>query len=761
MKQRIIGLILVVAMAFLTLTGCGFNYAKKDLTKYSDFNAAAFEAAIQNLSVKGGDFGTNEAERLVKVENAIASALLKLASADDKLYAGKPVKNDNFFFCYYATDADGHYYFMNKSMDAAKPSSLQLGLSTLKDLNKAISDAVLADATFDIANHIYAINTTSTVVGEKDVVSLTYTEGKTPHTQKYTDLSDADNADLQKALVGVKVGVVVPTLEVGEGDAKKTYTNVKVEKLVKDNSELKTVDGDIVFISYTKSYTVPEGFTKPADAQGTVKDNKYTETVVYDKTVKVVTDPEGTTTFEGKLLGQKPGSVANIKVTETVAGITDPVEVTYSDITIHWILDELKAPIEVKYTPYDEELKADNSNAKKEKDMYNNEYVLNQKELTYHVFPVYYLDVPELSLDVPELSTELIVREFYTALSSTQVNEETNETEYVFSTLNDEGFVNGDKTLAALVLELVDLYKTHTTNDTAYNTTALKALQTAHSNRADGKDTSGTALANAEKDYDKAAENFAKSKKDVDDKIKEILACKKGETALGNLLVEDYNDYQYDTLEATYKDDLNNKLAKEIYAAAKANITYTKLPNRAVKQAYKAIMNTYKNSFYEGNYSTGSSTTGTSTSTESNYSHYEGNFDKFLIATLTTEKKINENSIEAAEKALWAEAEQTVKDIMLIYVLVDYFGEDEVGLTKEEKKDLKKQLEQLSKLYQQYGLSYSYNLDDYVHAAQFDKIFNHLLEEGTPVDDPNNPDDQNVVVYENIKYTIKEDTANK
>ena len=52
MKKRIISLILVLATAFLTLTGCAFNYAKSDMSKYANFDAAAFREALKNISIK-------------------------------------------------------------------------------------------------------------------------------------------------------------------------------------------------------------------------------------------------------------------------------------------------------------------------------------------------------------------------------------------------------------------------------------------------------------------------------------------------------------------------------------------------------------------------------------------------------------------------------------------------------------------------------------------------------------------------------------
>ena len=63
MKKRIISLILVVALAFLTLTGCAYNYAKDDMSKYATLDTEAFYNALQALSFTEGDFGPDEAAR--------------------------------------------------------------------------------------------------------------------------------------------------------------------------------------------------------------------------------------------------------------------------------------------------------------------------------------------------------------------------------------------------------------------------------------------------------------------------------------------------------------------------------------------------------------------------------------------------------------------------------------------------------------------------------------------------------------------------
>ena len=78
MKKRIISLILVVATVFLTLTGCAYNYAKDDMSKYATLDYQKFYDALQALVITDGDFGTDKEGRDVKVQDAIAQAILKV-----------------------------------------------------------------------------------------------------------------------------------------------------------------------------------------------------------------------------------------------------------------------------------------------------------------------------------------------------------------------------------------------------------------------------------------------------------------------------------------------------------------------------------------------------------------------------------------------------------------------------------------------------------------------------------------------------------
>lgn len=777
MKKRIISLILVVALAFLTLTGCAYNYAKDDMSKYATLDTEAFYNALQALSITEGDFGTDEEARKVKVQDAIAQAILKVTDTADKKFAGKVETYDALYFCYYATDDMGNVFFASK-MDESKPTNVQLGLSSLADLNKAISEGALTIE--ELANHIYSTSSAN-VVGNGDVISISYVktwkEGETEKTETADNLyyDVASNArEFDKFLIGKQVGVELGEIAVEEtvGEETKTYTykDVKVESIVKDNSTVTVADGDKVYVTYTVTFdaepwlnaeTGKYELPSPYLASNVDAEGNYKETYTLDllTVVKDAELPEGATdeekenakTFLGQLVGKSVGTTSTITVKNGTVG-DKTVEIKYTGVKVNWIVNSDMNPFTVKFTPYEEELKDDNSNKKTETSVKGEKVILNGKELTYHIFPLYFLDVENVS-------AELIVREFYSTVASTQTKEHDHteeehehETEFVFDTLNNKNFKNGDKELSTLVEELVTLYKTLTEKEKTL-TDALKALTTAQSNLAkdDKKSDSETASLVSKKDNAHTAYTTAKTavdeaQKNVDDKIVAILACTDGEKTVTEGLVTDYETYQYDTLEAAYKADIKEKLAAKVIEYLNNNIKFgDALPKKAVKNAYNAIMNTYKYDFYEGKYSSSTSSS-TSTSTETNYVHYKGDFNAYLIDKVTS----NKGDMDMVKSNIQKQAEETVKDIIIIYVFtsaVDAKWDADVTLTKAEKKDIKKNLENTALLYQQYGLSFSYNVDDSYHAEQFDKVMNYLLEEKET--------EGNVVEYEHVKYTTE------
>ena len=850
MKKRIISLILVVATLLLTLAGCAYSYAKDDMTKYATFDEGAFNTALKNLVITDGTFGTNEAERQLKVLDAIATAFL--GKTTDKSYAGKLQNSDAVYYCYMAKDEDGNIFFVDK-MDETKAVKLQLGLSTNKDLDKTINDELLKVE--NVEKYIYSTSAANKV-NDGDVVSVSYFVSWTENGEAKSDVVwneyhevNAATDKFSENIIGATVGVELPNqFSVTKEDVTKTYSNVKVESIAKDNTTPKVQDGDVVFVTYTISfpakdwqvdgkYNLPEDYTKnikyDIDSEG-----NYKATVTNEiKTVKGYTDEDYKTegenakpvlkeeskNFLAELVGKDVGTtLSTITVKETIGDKT--VEVKYTSTKVNWIVTSNNDPILVEYT--EEALKEDNSNKKEATNNWGEKVTLNGKKLTYQIFPIYYIDVLDVAAAVDttvcqhvdlitktpdkkcdkcdanmetvadtdecqheDLVTkvsdkkcdncdvfttvaiaEFILENFYSVLDDTKTadhdhTEEAHEHEtvYVFDSLNkdDAGkeFKNGDKTLATLVSELVSLYTTHADKDKAL-TEALKALNTAQQNLAKTTYEPSTAeyaalktkLENAETAYisAKTAEQTEKAK--INGKIDEIVACTKDGAKVDSLLATDYQTYQYDTLETAYKKDINTKLATEIITYLKKNITYkSNLPKKAVKNAYDAIMNEYKNDFYENDYTSGSSTT--STSGEKNYKHYNGDFNAYLIDKVTS----NKGNMTDVKAKIQEEAENTVKEIIMIYVFADAveakWSDADVMLSKADKKQIKQELEETALLYKQFNLTFEYNIDDHYNAGQFDKVMNYLLELGEE------KENDNFVYYKNIAY--KTEAADK
>ena len=791
MKKRIISLILVVATLVLTLTGCAFNYAKRDLSKYATLNSADVKNALLNLSIKDGTFGTDPEKREEQVKDAVLKALL---SADTtKKLTGSVGTNDQFAYCYFAVDADGNVFYSG-NMDASKPTVFQLGLSGITGLNEKVAKKIVTIS--NIKDYIYSTKSANTVAAG-DVVSVTYlvewdkddddtveNEERESVTAQY-QLIGVD--EFSQKLIGAQVGIEIPepfTAQVkdGETDVIKTFSNVKVENIFRPatgSTALNVMDEDEVFVTYTINFDATPyaddseaGYTFPTvTLNGKEVDlnklnwdvnssKKYIAKVTLER-VKAdqyelqegeTEIPADKKTFANQIIGITAGSATGSKFTvDNGAKLSDDtyIKIEYTDVKVSYIVGDHSAKsvidvnstdyITVEYTPYTEALKEDKSNKKTELNVYGQEIELNEKALTYYIFPVYYVDVVDTT---DALATaKFILKEFGGLVGTEEPQEEGHDhTEghkhpHIFTVLDEDYKGAEDKTILALVEELAALYKTWTEKEDTANK-ALSSLKTAHDNFAKA-DASATNRSELEEKREKARTAYATAKVDsdlalaeVNKMVDKILACKKGEeTVPAAKFFEGYTAYHKLVLELTYENDIKTKIESAVIAYYNSCGTFTgELPKSAVKQAYKALMNSYKASFY------GNKTT---------FASY-ADFDAYLIATLKVA------DITAAKAALQAEAEKTVKDIIRIYILLDAVEEAwgvDLTLTKAEKKDIRKQHKQLEILYKQYGAAHEYDINTYYHAAQFDKIMNFLL---TAKED----DSDLKVKFEHIDYTF-------
>lgn len=670
--KRIISLILVTVMALTVLAGCAYSYEKDEMTNYATFNSQEFFKALTDGSIliEDADFGVDEEERQKKVVDAIFTALAKTADTEKKIVEGAAGKFDILNYCYYVTAVIGEqlHIFNADKMTESKPTSFQLGLSTLEGLDLKIAE--LVQGAESLTDYIY-----STVTAD--------------------------------------------------------------DKTTEDVKENEVKKGDVVYVSYVKEYT-QLAFDKNGEPimDGDVQATETKKvTVSYERVVLELGDSEEGT-FRANLVGKTVGTSEKFDVEDATLD-TDDKTVHYTSVKVNWIVKNDRELGTVTDTTYDEK--------KEVADIYGEKIDLKDVELTYHIFPVYLVDVAD------QLTAEVVIDEFYSQLAATKVDPDDSEkTVHKFGIVEDGEYKNGEDTLADLV-EKLNTYKSDLKTAESTLKKAKEALEKAGSS---ATTTEKTAVTDAEKDVEEA-------KKNVDETKTKILGCtseKEGAKSIAEALVEGMTEYQYDELETAYKSSIKTELAKKVYELAKKYITYKTeggvpvLPKKAVREAYNRIENGHKVDFYEGNYK--SSSTGSSTSTtESNYHHYKGDFDQYLkVAYFGT--NASKYTMQNVYDKIGAEAEQAVRDVILVYVLRDVFASEGEDLSVTEEQIETFQNGYLYWIYENYygGMEES----DYMPALLFDNIFNHILEEKK--DDEYVGDEkygENKVQYKNLVYDFE------
>ncbi len=693
MKKRIISLILVVAMLLVTLCSCSYNYAKKDLTKYASFDKAAFETALKSIVIEDEDFGTDEDARKLKVLDNIYAALAKASTKDSHKTEGIPTGYDAVYFCYYVTaviDEVEHTFFTD-TMNPDKPSNAQLGLSSNEDLALAFVE-FFADK--DITDFIYSASTKGNAAAG-DTLYITYT--RTYSVPVEGEINE-DGSQLYKEITETYKCVSVDLPELADAPA--------------DDS---TEDGE------------PEGDTNTdepsvaADEPDSGENDKDTE----DKGE----EPAPVKSFLEMLVGKKVGKVDKYTVDEEVDGET--VKVSYTDIQIHWIVESGESVGSFTDTTYTED--------KKVKDTLNKEYNLKDRELTYHVFPVYYVDVAD------KITAEVVLYHLLGNDADADGTVESSELGTI-ELFDSKDYKNGNDTLESLIDELTtELGK------------LVKAKKTAEK-EADKKDEDkkDESTEGEDKKEETKKDPVAEAQEKVDELVKKILGCTyvgedKDAEAIADAIVNGYNESVYDNLESAYKSAILESIAKEVFKLAQKYVTYEKnedgtykLPKSAVREAYKRIENLHKYNFYEGKYtSSSSSSSSTSSSSVTNYEYYGGDYERYLKVAVGLTSTA---TMQQVHDKIGLQAETAVRELILVYLLADVY---DLPLTKDEKSQNENSL---------YVVYFGYDAEDLNHSTQFDKVMNHLLEEK---DEDDYAEDavygENKVQYVRITYTFKEE----
>ena len=167
------------------------------------------------------------------------------------------------------------------------------------------------------------------------------------------------------------------------------------------------------------------------------------------------------------------------------------------------------------------------------------------------------------------------------------------------------------------------------------------------------------------------------------------------------------------------------------------------LPWNAVNEAYDRLMNNYRYKFYTGNYTSSSSSSSSTSATVSNYKQYNGDFNAYLRIAAGLKST---STMQQVYDAIGAEAEASVKDIVLVYTLANLYGE-EVMVNNEDIDEFKKSFQYILLVYQVGEDNVDQN--DFIHAIQFDKVMDHILE----LDESD--EGSLVVKFKRLNYTIK------
>ena len=453
-------------------------------------------------------------------------------------------------------------------------------------------------------------------------------------------------------------------------------------------------DGDKVYISYSYNYDYDA-----AGEDGTPVKLTGKGSVSYKEITLVAGDA-----FSDKIIGNKIGaSIADFTVKEQKDDDADLEEVKYTGAKVSWVVKSGNA---VSFT--DKTYTA----TKKVTAVDGNSYDLKDVELTYHVFPVY-------SLALPELDGRRVFEIIETKLTSTLLECFENK-ELIY-----KDKVGYDHTLPALIAELLDYVA-----DVSSLEEDVKDAQKAYDDLVK-ENKGGTAESDAKTKLDGLKADLEKAEAEKEAKLVQILKIE----GINDILVEDYETYVYETLETEYNEAIRKLLAKDVWKLIEDSVKVTSLPEDMVKTVYNRLSENYQYDFYQGTYSDSSSSSSSSSEKISNYKAYDQSFDKFLMAKTKTETK------DAAYAAVQKEAEEAVTPVLKMYAVARAY---EMLLTDEE---YDKFLD--GNVYYSYYESYL-GENSLRYAAQLDKLLNHILESET---------EDGKVTYKNLVYTIAGDKA--
>ncbi|MBQ8719789.1 MAG: hypothetical protein IJY65_02025 [Clostridia bacterium] len=556
------------------------------------------------------------------------------------------------------------------------------------DINKALAELVDDEAKVLTgvigANDLlyYCYYCTATIPAEeeggeeKNIVVFASNMEESKATKLQLGLSDA--TDLQKAIEGA-----IATIDITDYIYS---TETSTDYVLKY--------GDEVYISYSYNYSYEKD---GVDLTGK-------GSVSYEKITLVDDGDEAVVSFSDKIVGNKIGaSIADFTINEQRDADEALEEVKYTGAKVAWVV-ESGEELTVKDTTYTETKKVTATDG--------SSYDLKNIELTYHVYPVY-------SLDVPTLDGRKVFEILDDKLTATLLDCFENE-ELIY-----KDTVGVDHTMPSLIEELVtyigDVESIQTDVDDAQDEydEAVKA------------DKGGTTESDAKNKLDELKADLEEAEKEKEAKLVQILKIE----GINDILVEDYEKYVYETLEAEYNEAIEKLLAAEAWKLVEESVKVNSLPADMVNKVYDRLIENHQYTFYNGTYSPEGSSSSSSTEEEiSNYKAYDQSFDKYLMGQTGTKTK------DEAYAAVRKEAEENVTPVIKMYAVVRAY--DDLLLTDEEYDEFLD-----GNVYYSYYESYL-GENSIRYAAQLDKLLDYILESETK---------DGKVTYKHLKYTLGAD----
>ncbi len=566
----------------------------------------------------------------------------------------------------------------NKTDDAIFTSSAITGLAEKKETGKL--------GQYDTLYYCYFVTFTK---DEKEIVVFADNMKESSAAKLQVNLK-AEEADSLSAKIyeALKDYEFLGKTTTGEGDdAVTTYgTNYNTSTATD-----KAAARDKICITYTEEYTLTGATTSTKTT--------YTNVIVtLDEADAFLAQ------FKDKEAG-KAVTITKVDDATTVDGRN------YTDVKLNWIINS-GTEFQVKDTTYED--------SKEATDTAGIKHDLKGIELTYHIYPVYYMDA------ISELTWQIVMETAIgTSISSTYLDcfgDEANKAE-------------GGKTLK----ELID------------GNEELTALSTLIYNKN-----------NATEDTDKKDEEAGKKTAKI--LLEERMALIKAVVdakSLGDTIISEYKQYIFDNLETRYNNEIKTNLATEIEALITKSVVMKEgqLPEKLVDDVYYILMQNHKYTFYTGSSKVDGSDV-------SYYAQKDGSFEKYLISVFTVDGE-GPKTMKEAEAKVMDDAKTFVTYLVKLQAVSEAF---ECVITDKEYKEMSLD----DPYYNSYVLSYG---DIGMRAAyQFTKLYDKLLlveGEQEAIDEYNAKveagdteaeydfeivyDADGKIPFVNIKYTLKTD----